>query len=145
MTPGLALGYDRETEIAEDFQMCGGKLKDYGISHDLSGGVHGVRLAVGQRDIGVHLPSPRLTRRDVRALWWMTRGRAAVPDRLDAWWASLSELDREGMEQCLGALSLLSWLDYWWGASVEPIDEDGDQPSQPSPPVHDQDRPDVRS
>lgn len=134
MTPGLALSYDRQTEITEGLAMCGGKLKDYGIGHDLSGGIHGVRLHVSQGEPAVHLPSPRLTRRDVRALWWMTRGRAAVPDRLDAWWASLSELDREGMEQRLSALSLLSWLDYWWGASVAPDDEDGDQLGPPVQP-----------
>lgn len=109
----------------------GGKLKDYSICHDLSGGVRGVRLLVGQRSLGLHHPSPRLTRRDVRALWWMTRGRAAVPDRLDAWWTSLDELDREGMEQALHGLSWLSWLSYWLGTSVEPDNEDGYQPERP--------------
>lgn len=140
MTPGLTLGYDRQTEITEGLAM-GGKVKDYGIGHDHSEGIHGVRLHVSQGEPAVHLPSPRLTRREVRVLGWMARGWAAIPDRLEPWWWSLSELDREGVERVLAGLSWLSWLALWWAAGGA-VEEDGDQPSPPAPdPYH----PDVRS
>jgi len=134
------MGYDHRTEIAEGLAM-GGKVKDYGIGHDHSEGIRGVRLHVSQGEPGTHLPSPRLTRREVRVLWWMASGWAAIPDRLEPWWWSLSELDREGVEAMLVGLSWLAWLALWWSAAGA-VDEDGDQPS---PPVRNQDRPDVRS
>ena len=125
MTPGLVLGYDAWTEALE--ADMGGKVKDYGIGHDHGLEGRGIRLHVSQGAPAFHLPSPRLSRQDVRNLRRMSRGRAAVPDRLEGWWLALAPLDQEGVEELLRGLSWLSWLAFWWAAG----DGEDVQPDQP--------------
>lgn len=117
-----ALSYDRETEAA-----MGNKVKNYQIVYDWCAGKLLIRLGLGRRVSGLHLPSPPLSRRDVRALRLSVRGQAAIPDRIDAWWMGLDEADRVQLEAGLRALSWLAWVSLWWhaGDGIDPEDDDG--------------------
>ncbi len=121
------MGY-AETDPSRDLEdPVGGKVKDYGFGPDRSGGRLGIRLYVGRGRTGLHHASPPLTRRDVWALRLSTRGRAAIPERVDPWWVSLSEEDRSEVEQLLAALSWLAWLSAWWHADKTSDAQDPDE------------------
>jgi len=123
LTLGLVLGYDRETEVA----MCGQDVQDVGMGLDHSAGLVFVRLYLGHGLRGLHKPSAGLSRRDVWTLRLWTRGKAALPARVAAWWLERDLSARDDTRTLLRGLSWLSWLAFWWAAG----DGEDVQPDQP--------------